>query len=177
MSALRRARVGDEVRLDLIKSIRSIRSSQFDWTESVRVYLIGFFAILPFMVWFGLNLGLNNLKFGQEAIFCHWINSVQSNRLESIESIQSKIASWPNFKLFSPNRTNNGWFLPFLQLNRLEPTRFNRIESTKFGWFLTFLFRFGLNLGLNYLKFGQEAIFAIESTLTDLVWVESTRFE
>jgi len=39
----------------------------------------------PFLVRFGLNLGLNNLKFGQEAIF-DLIESIRLNRVDSSEA-------------------------------------------------------------------------------------------
>jgi len=85
----------------------SIKNNRLDW---------------PFLVQFGLNLGLNNLKFGQEAI----LQSIWSNWVDLIKSIWSslfyrvvdrvnstaKMASWPNFKLFrpklSPNQNKNG---------------------------------------------------------------------
>jgi hypothetical protein len=80
--------------------------------------------ILPFLVWFGCNLGLNNLKFGQEDIFeihsiwLSWFNLV---------NLTAKMASYPNFQLFrpklSPNWTKNGrssWFDQVLLLLNTE---------------------------------------------------------
>jgi len=52
----------------------------------------------PFLVRFGLNLGLNNLKFNQEAIFAvdsiESIQSSRSDRVDPIESIQSSRFHW-----------------------------------------------------------------------------------
>jgi len=84
----------------------------------------------PYLDWFGLNLGLNNLKFGQKAI-CDWI--------ESIWLIRSEMAFWPNFKLFrpkfSPNRTKNGIF-------SLKTCVFDQIDLIGFTQkFLPHLFR------------------------------------
>jgi len=68
----------------------------------------------PFLVWFGLNLGLNNLKFVQEDIF-YWI--LLKYRIDSIKST-AKMAFWTNFKLFrpklSPFWTKNGRFHCFI---------------------------------------------------------------
>ena len=96
----------------------------------------------PYLVWFGVNLGLNNLKFDQEVISdrIDSIGSTQSDRsdrldridrIERIDRIDVKMDSWPNFKLFRPkfcpNRTKNGWFLPFLE-NCTTPFRIDRID-------------------------------------------------
>jgi len=105
----------------------------------------------PFWVRFGLNLGLNNLKFGQKAI-CDWIEliesigliqsirsirSIQSIRsirsIQSIRSIRSEMAFWPNFKLFrpkfSPNRTKNGIFSLKTCVFSLKTCVFDQINS------------------------------------------------
>ena len=78
-----------------------------------------------------------------------WFNWTESVWVDSI----AKMDSWQNFKLFrpklSPNRTKNGHFLAIFGLDRSN------------------LVRFGLNLGLNNLKFDKEAIF---DTLKWLFW-------
>jgi len=44
----------------------------------------------PFLVRFGLNLGLNNLKFNQEAIFSFdSIESIRSSRSVRVDSIRN----------------------------------------------------------------------------------------
>ena len=48
-------------------------------------------ANLPFLVRFGLNLGLNNLKFCQEAIFAvDWVYSIESIKLNRFDPIDIK---------------------------------------------------------------------------------------
>jgi hypothetical protein len=74
------------------------------------------------LVRFWLNLGLNNLKFGQESISAvdliqsnqsnridpiESIQSNRSNRIDPIELIQSEMDSWTNFKLFRPKLSQN----------------------------------------------------------------------
>ncbi len=100
---------------------------------------------------------LNELTRSDRLDWIDLIGSTRSDRLDLIEFWIKGLASWPNFKLFrpklSPNRTKNGWFLPFLP----------------------FLVRFGLNLGLNNLKFDQEAIFewidSIGSKFGSKIWL------
>jgi len=70
------------------------------------------------------------------------IGSTQSNQLNQINSIKST----------QSNQLN--------QINSIKSTQSNQLNGAV-------LVQFGLNLGLNYLKFGQEAIFAVESTQLD----------
>jgi len=79
-----------------------------------------------------------SIQWNQPFIFGPIWTQFRSKQLNWIYSIE--LTSWPNFKLFrlklSPNWTNNvkNWII---------------------------LVRFGLNVGLNNLKFGQEAIFLL----------------
>jgi hypothetical protein len=115
-------------RLDWIDSIGSTRSNRLqkwlpgqilscldlNWVQigPKMVILLNLTWKWPILVRFGLNLGLNNLKFDQEAI-SNRLDSIGSTRLDWIDSIEStsKMASWSNFKLFRPklssNRTEN----------------------------------------------------------------------
>ncbi len=64
----------------------------------------------PFLVWFGLNLGLNNLKFDQEAIF-DWIASIGLTWLDRLDgSTRSDwLQKWPFLVWFGLNLGLNNW--------------------------------------------------------------------
>jgi len=63
-----------------------IEPSLFDWTESVWLNRVKIAEIGHFLVQFGLNLGLNNLIFGQEAIFDQ-IDSIEPSQFDWTKSI------------------------------------------------------------------------------------------
>ncbi len=81
------------------------------------------------------NLGLNNLKFNQEAIFA--VNSF----VDPIESIRSEMASWSNFRL--------------CRVDPIKSSRSDRVDLIRNGFLVKFYC-----LDLNWVQIGPKmAIF------------------
>jgi len=60
--------------LEFLENLEFLPFQKFNYFTKIFAKLMAYenaktFQFLPFLVIFGLNLGLNNLKFGQEAIF------------------------------------------------------------------------------------------------------------